>query len=480
MDFRTALYQVWTIARHSLVQAMRMKVAIVLVVFTLIMVVALPLLLQQPGETHEDHLRMVITYPIYLITFLLGILTLFLSTMTLSTEIKNQHIFLLDPKPVSRGTLLIGKWCGVMLINLILLTVMLGATYGFVKYLGRKGQGESQQGYDLVKWEVLSARRVAQPPLPPLDEWVKTEVNNIVAKGEVPEGKSLQWVEQQVRARLSKAAWVVPPGGVMTWTVKDLPKSLSKSKGAVVIRFRHFADAGSSETLLPGKFIVNEHGQPYSTREDAFSVEKSHFFGVPAEEVKPDGTLEISYQNTYAPPQEDKEAPPVIRAMFPFEDGIQVLYPAATFGENVIRAGAVIFMRLAFVAMVGIWASTFLSFPVAVLLSLVVFMVGYFADFILNDLVGQMIVFGTSMAPPWMPANPVDNLIRNVFASILMLFPNFAKFDVVTNLSEGMLISMASVFDCFLWLVLIRGGVLTLTGWLIFKRRELAAATTAT
>src|SRR5208283_4797287 len=99
-------------------------------------------------------LRLVITYSVMLITFLLGVLTLFLSAITLNTEIKNQHIYLLDPKPISRGTLLLGKWCGVMLVNLILLTVMLGATYGFLKYLGRRMKGESQQGYNLVRSEV--------------------------------------------------------------------------------------------------------------------------------------------------------------------------------------------------------------------------------------------------------------------------------------------------------------------------------------
>ena len=117
MDFRAAVYQVWTIARHSLVQAFRMKIAVVLIVFMLIMVPSLPFLLQS-DNTHEGLLRMLITYQIYLISFLLGVLTLFLSAITLNTEIKNQHIFLLDPKPVARGTLLLGKWCGVMLINL--------------------------------------------------------------------------------------------------------------------------------------------------------------------------------------------------------------------------------------------------------------------------------------------------------------------------------------------------------------------------
>jgi hypothetical protein len=473
MDFSGAVYQVWTIARQSVVQAFRMKVAVVLVVFMLIMVPSLPFLLQS-DNTHEGLLRMVITYSVMLITFLLGVLTLFLSAITLNTEIKNQHVFLLDPKPLARGTLLLGKWCGVMLINLILLTIMLGATYGFMRYLGRQTKGESQEGYDLVQWDLLTAREVAQPPLPPLEDWVQKEVKDIVASGEVPEGKSVQWVEKMVRQRLSKAAWIVPAGGVAKWTVSGIPKY----KGALLIRFRHYADGQLSDPVLPGKFTINAGGQPYSTFEGEFSVGKPHSVGVPSDVVKPDGTVEITYENKYAP--RDANQPPAVRAEFPFEDGIQVLYPAASFGENLIRAGAVIFMRLAFIAIVGLWASTFLSFPVAVLLSLVVFMIGYAADFILTGLVGQLVLFGPTMVPPWAPVNPVDNVIRTVLNYFFLMFPNFSQFDVVPNLSDGMIVSLGSILSCFLWLIVVRGGVLALTGWLIFRRRELAATTAAT
>ena len=390
MDFRAAVYQVWTIARHSLVQAFRMKIAVVLIVFMLIMVPSLPFLLQS-DNTHEGLLRMLITYQIYLISFLLGVLTLFLSAITLNTEIKNQHIFLLDPKPVARGTLLLGKWCGVMLINLFLLAAMMGATYGFMRYLGRQSKGESEEGYNLVQWDVLTARRAAQPPLPPLDDWVQKEVNDIVTKGQVPEGKSIPWVEKIVRERLEKAAWIVAPGGVQKWTVSGIPTNF---KGALVIRFRHYADGQLSDPVLPGKFTINAGGQPYAEVEDAFSIGKPRSFGVPPGVVKPDGTVEITYENKYAP--RDPDPPPAVRAAFPYEDGIQVLYPAATFGENLVRAGVIIFIRLAFIAIVGIWASTFLSFPVAVLLSLVVFMIGYAADFILTGLIGQLVIFGPS------------------------------------------------------------------------------------
>jgi hypothetical protein len=473
MNVRGTAHQVWTIAWHSVLQARRMKVAVVLIVFLMVLVPSLPFLLKS-DNTHEGLLRMVITYSMYLISFLLGILTLFLSTITLNTEIKNQHIFLLDPKPIARGTLLLGKWCGVMLINLALLVAMLGATYGLVKFLGRPTKGESKEGHDVVEWEVLTARQVARPPLPSLDKWVDAEVKNIQDNNEVPEGKSIQWVQKMVRERMSKAAWIVPTGGVMKWTVSGIPKY----KGALVIRFRQYADAQLGNPVLHGKFTVNEGGQPSSWIEDSFTLAKPHSFGVSSDVVKPDGTVDITYENLYEPTMRGDASS--IRAEFPFEDGIQVLYPVATFGENLVRAGLVVFLRLAFIAIVGIWASTFLSFPVAVLLSLVVFVVGYAVEFISTGLIGEMYIFGSSMVPPWMPLNPIDNVLRNLLTFFFSLFPNFNRFDVVSNLSDGMIVNMTTVFDCFLWLILVRGGILALTGWIIFKRRELAATSAAT
>jgi hypothetical protein len=270
---------------------------------------------------------------------------------------------------------------------------------------------------------------------------------------------------------MEKAAWIVPTGGVMKWTVPGIPKP--KTPGALVVRFRQYSDGQLGDPSLPGRFTVNEGGQPYTWLEDSFSLGKPHSFGVPSDELKADGTLEITYENRYAP--KGRGDPPVIHAEFPFEDGIEVLYPAATFGENVVRAGAVIFIRLAFIALVGVWASTFLSFPVAVLLSLVVFMIGYMADFIFTDLISQMYVFGSSMVPPWAPLNRLDDALRTVLRGFFMLFPNFNKFDVVPNLSDGMVVRWGMLRDCFLMLILVRGGILALTGWAIFQRRELAA-----
>jgi hypothetical protein len=470
------LNQVWTIARHSVVQAIRMRLVAVLIVFLLVLVPALPFLLQG-DKTHAGQLRLVLTYTIYLISFILSILTLFLSAITLNTEIRNQHIFLLDPKPVSRGTLLLGKWVGVMLIIIVLLAAMLGMTYGVAQYLGRRMPWESPQEYKAFRAEVMSARQVAVPPRPDLTQWINDEYEHAKKNDLLPKDWDERWAKMKIAQRLSKSAWRIAPGETVKWEI-NLGRPVSKDD-VVLVRFRHHGDSGAYDHVLKGFFVVNESGQPVVRYPDpirrigppGFQVGVPNSFMVSGSVVRPDGTLEVRYTNA------DTDG---VAGLFPFEDGIQVLYPSAGIGSNFFMIGGLMFCKLTLIAIVGIFASTFMSFPVAVFFSIVVFLVGHLASFIFTDLLKDVFIFGTSMVPPWMPLQAGDEIIRNAIAWFFSIFPNFAQYDLVPVMTEGIRIPAGSVVDCFIWFVVVRGGVLAVLAWYIYRRRELAALTPTT
>lgn len=470
------LNQVWTIARHSVVQAIRMRLVAVLVVFLLVLVPALPFLLQG-DKTHAGQLRIVLTYTIYLISFILSILTLFLSAITLNTEIRNQHIFLLDPKPVSRGTLLLGKWVGVMIIIVVLLVAMLGMTYGIVQFLGRRMPYESAPEYKAFRAEVMSARRGAAPERPNLNEWVNQEYEYAKSKDMLPAEWSEGWAKMKIRQRLEKGAWRVAPGETLKWEIKlDSPVS---PDDVILVRFRHHGGSGAYDHILQGNFVINESGQPVVKYPDplrrigppGFQVGVPNNFMVTGKVVRPDGTLEVRYTNT------DEDG---VAALFPFDDGIQILYPSSGIGTNFVLIGGLMFCKLTLIAIVGIFASTFMSFPVAVFFSIVVFVTGHLASFIFTDLLKDVYIFGTSMVPPWMPLRAGDEIIRNAMAWFFSIFPNFAQYDMVPVMTDGVLIPPMSVVDCFIWFVVLRGGILAVLAWYIFRRRELAALTPTT
>jgi ABC-type transport system involved in multi-copper enzyme maturation permease subunit len=471
------LKQVWTIASHSVLQAVRMKVVVVLIAFLLVLVPALPFLIKT-DQTHLGQVRMVITYSLYLISFLLSVLTLFLSAITLNTEIKNQHIFLLDPKPVRRGALLAGKWLGVMLINLVLLAAMLATSYGCVRFLSRQWKAEGEMDYTVFRTQALTARTALNPRMPDLEEKIDEEYQRLQKENQLPEHKSEEWVRERLRAQAKQSAWVIYPNASVTWIVKGLPLALSRSQQQwVTVKFKHFGGGGASTHEIPGQFVFNASGDRRADLQKTFLVGRPHEFAVPSWTIRPDetdprsGVLEIVYTNM------DRQG---VAALFPYEEGIQVLYPSATLAENYIREGLVVMANLALIAIVGIFASTFLSFPVAVLFSLLVFMVGHMANFIVLDMLEDLYVFGTSMAPPGTPLVWGDEALRGILRGFFSLFPNFAKHDAVPQISSGVLITFGDILSAYFWFCVVRGGVLALLGLVIFNRRELAALTANT
>jgi len=495
MGFWASLKQIWTITRHSILQAIRMKVVIILVAFLLLLVPSLPFLLKG-DDTLGGQIRMVMTYCTYLTSFLLSVLTLFLSAATLNTEIRDKHILLLDPKPVPRSVVLVGKWLGVMVINLALLALMLGTNYGLVRWMGRfKPVGMSEvnerimlrspervqkamqaahenavamnnQQHERLKAEILTARTLALPPLPDMTVQIDAEVERIKSENRMPERKTEKWVRQRLAERFSKRAWRVPPRGTQEWTVSNVPKF----DGWLVIRFRHYGDKGSSSYRLPGEMLVNEGGEPNSIYPGPFGVGNLHHFAVPSGVIRDDGKVTIRYNNLSN----------TVSAMFPYQDGIQVLYPSGMLSGNFVRAGVMITMRLALIAIVGIFASTFLSYPVAVLLTMVVFLVGHLTNFLFTDLLKDVYLFGSSAVAPGTPLNPLDEVTRQIIYYFFSMFPNFSQYDIVPMLSNGYVVVNAILLKCFVDIVLIRGGILAVAGWLIYRRRELAAVTPTT
>jgi hypothetical protein len=96
-------------------------------------------------------------------------------------------------------------------------------------------------------------------------------------------------------------------------------------------------------------------------------------FEVPADAVASDGYLGLEFINV---PLNDTVV------IFPLEDGLELLYKADTFTANFGRAILLIFARLIFLAALAVFAGSFLSFPVAILLCLSVFTMANMSGYI--------------------------------------------------------------------------------------------------
>jgi len=507
-----ALKQVWTVARHSILQALRMKVALVLVGFMAVLLVVMPYVLKS-DQTHEGQAKIFITYSMYLISFVLSVLTLLLSTAALWAEVKGRQILMLDTKPISRGTLLLGKWAGVMLINVVLVAVMFTTTYLLlVFWISRRwpAQWETDADYERYKARVFTARRGLAPPIDPreLMKRVDARYEEYKRKGWLPEDRSEEWIRQQIRQQVAREAWGVKAYSSRRWTIEGIPRF----RGWLMFGFRHYGPVGREKYYIRGRFVLNEHGKvvvriPEPTwvkGKDGktqmlslagnFKGGKHYSFAVTPAVVE-NGKLEIRYDN---------QDPDGITAQFPFMGGITVEYPVMGLLErvvfsssfltklagkwyparrlvessglfsNFVRGGLILLMRLAFLSIVGVFASTFLGFPVAVMLVTTVYFVGQVRTLLFTKMLPNLYIFGSAMQPPWARINQMDAFVRSVVAHFFGIFPSLSQYDMVPALSNGTFIGVGALINAFFWLILVRGTLIGFLAWLIFRRRELA------
>ena len=497
MDSARMLQQIRTIARHTILHALRMKIALVLVAFLVVLLVAMPYMLKS-DQTHVGQAKIVLTYSSYLITFMLSVLTLLLSASSLWAEVKGRQILMLDTKPVSRGTILLGKWVGIMLINCVLVAVMFLATYLLlIFWVGRPMPRELPRDYEVFKAKVFTARRSLSPQVDPSE--LMRRVNEVYStykeKGWLPQDRSEQWVRQQIQEQVGKEAWNVSANSARTWVIEGIPEF----HGWLVINFRHFAPVKKQNYTIIGRFIFNQKGDtvvriPESGMGQNFKGGKLHTFALTPKVVE-DGKITITYENR------DPEGLP---AQFPFVGGMQVQYPVMGVLEravsssqwltklvgksailtrfvetsgllsNFFRAGLILLWQLTFLSILGIFASTFLGFPVAVMGCTTVCVVGLLRVMLFSKMLPKLYLFGDAMRPPWAAINQADTLVRMGIAQFFSLFPSFTQYDTVPALASGIHINGFYVWDSFLWLVLVRGLILAFFAWLIFRRRELA------
>ncbi|MHC4807909.1 MAG: hypothetical protein ACYTBX_16850, partial [Planctomycetota bacterium] len=146
--------------------------------------------------------------------------------------------------------------------------------------------------------------------------------------------------------------------------------------------------------------------------------------------------------------------------IFPLEDGLEVLYKADTFAGNFIRAVLLILFRLIFLACLGILASTFLSFPVAILLCLVLFFTASFSGFVIES-------FGYL-------SESISVIYSYTFKWMIRLLPQFDKYNPTKFLVPARLLGWSLLAECAAFMVCIKALLMLVFALVIFSYREIA------
>jgi len=518
------------IGRNVLSEAVRLRLSIVFIVLLIFGLAALPGLLDsdQPLRYRVQSFMQFGTGGSF---WLIALLTVFFSVSTVSTEQRDKIIWQTMTKPVAAWKYLLGKWIGVAVLAAVLLAVSSSGVFLFVEYLRNQpaiGEKEAFISYAdeglsedrlVLETQILSAQRTIEAEEPVLDEAtiqdiIKQRIEQI--RQADPSYEFTADTETKFREDLIKQNrllyFAIQPGESRNFVFEGINL---KETDDVPLVLRYRIDSSANEPSkqykisfgLPGLApIVRNTGLghthtlplapliilPARSSEPIPQVllpDDPNFSRalqliragklpnatyIRAGEMVDQGRFVIQMSNGQFAYLANEQGQIVSPTIVPNEEylqipggGLTLSYSAGSYHANYARTMGVLWLKLAFLAMLGIFCSTFLSFPVASMVSLGVFLMAESAGYI------SLAVSNYSTLGDDDHVNFFKLAISAIAYSVSWIFNVYAELKPVEKLVNGQIVggvdmlSAAGVIGA--WCLVLFGASVV-----IFRRRELA------
>ena len=458
------MHSIWAVARNTLAQALRMKIAAVVVLLMLILLPLMSMVMDGDG-TLLGKLQTFTSYGLGLISLLLCILTIAISTFTLSNDIKRKHIFLVITKPICRWELVLGKLVAVVLLNIILLSIFSGVLYACTLLIPRMAGG-TEIDRMRAQAEFFTSRVGIKAAIDKdlLSDRAQSRYDELEKSGQIPEEMSYGRVIGELFGQEIMKAKKVDPGEVKEWDFENVwVKNPDDPNAILFVRCQYQVTATPPDEKVFGMWRIGDLRQlrggtkletPIYNIERAGAIRVAQEFAIPANAIADDGYLGIAFFNN-----------PSLNQTTIIPEDLEVLYRTGGFGDNFIRAVLMILVRLIFLAILGISLTTWLSFPVAILVCVSIFFVGLTNGFIL-DAINSLgatagIIYSLSIKP------------------LLWLLPQFdGDYNPNGYIVDGRTIRWTFLATTAIVTLFVKGLLMLFAGMLIFSRREVAKAVT--
>lgn len=471
------------IARNTLAEAVRLKLSVVFLVLLVIGLAALPQLLD-PKEFLRYRVQSFLQYGMGGSFWLIGLLVLLFAVASVAFDQRDKTIWQTMTKPVSAAQYVLGKWLGVAMLAAVLMTVCGSGVYLFTEYLRNQTASNEIKPYVaeegrlisedrlILETQVLSARDTVQIEPWEIDEAkfresVSARVNSILEESQVPGETEVQRdfrrsvitsrITSDLRKTLSQAQRVIGPGESSVYRFSGLAAAKQTSR-PLVLRYKINSGGNMPDVLY--RITFQFKGALAEVRE----VPLAQTLTIPLlpSVVDDEGNVEVQVTNgdvfRGSANPESLSFPP---------DGLEITYAAGSFRTNFLRVVGVLWVKLAFLAMVGVVAGTFLSFPVACLVSLTIFFSAEGASFTRSaldnysteDQQGKPLIFRT--------------IISKVAEAVSGVFQVYSDLKPTAHLVEGLRLGWG---DAAMGVasVALATMVLYVIGVIVMKRRELA------
>jgi len=476
--------QAFAIARGVLLEATRTKMSIAFLSILLVVLPLIPILLD-PESPLRHRVQTMLSRSLGATFIIAAFLTVFLGCATVAFEIRDRQIWQVLTKPVSKFGYLFGKWLGIVSLNFAILTIAGLSVFMYMQYLRTTPVAEGLQG-DLdrlaVEEEVLTARERSLPKFEVLtNEQVASRVETMIdADDELREEDQIrvqlrQKLRDEVQEQYLAQQRSIPAnrdGTIYSHTYTFSGLQQAKEMGTpLAFRYKFFIGAADEQETYDAGFVYNN--DPATRHLVTYVPTMTHVTMVPAYLITDDGKLSITIYNLFDPGSEY-----YYKGTMSFDkDGIQLLYRVGNFESNFFRAILVLLIKLSFLAALAIAVSTFLSFPVACMITLTVFASATLSPYLTQSLdyyfppsTEDFDFSQIGITIQW----AFESVVHAIATAIVFCLDGFGSQRPATQLVNGMLITWGTVLKGFVTIGVVWSGVALAIGTFVLRKRQLA------
>ncbi len=503
---------IWAVTRQTFIQCARTRIIVVFCLLLAICILGTGFKMTGDG-TLKGRIQTFLSYSTSLTQLLLCLVTIFLTTSIITSDIRHKYIFTVASKPLARWQYVLGRWCGVVGLMGLLLIIALGSIYLLSQHLRKQPtriEREAESGLtqpkkpDLdrlgVENEIFTARDTHLPEPPDIEKVLRKKIKQLIEeRGKdnlirdhinktVPDKaqaekmlshpdtrqQAFDQIESALREQIIEDAHLVRPGKAIVLTFTGL-KPASADESLLQIRYKLNPFKSGKTTLAGAWQVVNPDGPTDPPMSRSESAKTTSSFMIAPRFVSEEGRLTVFYFNLQ---------PETIVKIQPRD--VVVLQRVGGFESNFARAGLLILIRLMFLAAVSVLFGVFLSFPITSLAVMMIFTVGTISAF-LHD---------ATRLPRQGEPSAFEYFSHYLVKGIFIAVPTFSRTSASDLLVDGEYIAPKTLIREYLvtfqqpgtdsgrfWKTInleiqtgmgLRTLLALAVGWLIFRRRELA------
>ena len=512
------------IARNVVEEAVRNKIVLLLLGLLLIALAYWPwsLLGQSNPQPLRYQIQGFLSFATTVSGLLLGAVTILFGAYSVGGDIQINRTGDVFVKPLGRVGYLVGKWLGVVLLTGTILAVQTAVIWGVARLWMGTNYVSDAEDLTTVSQRVLVARE-AERPVPEVAfedaararfKTATEQDGDLVARRgraqlfndylneqrnaflDVPAASSKIYLfdnlsgaraeAERVRERIGrdapKIAEQFKAAGVADVRPEDLTLELFAGDPVLAARtgvdvqgamlqFRFKIKGTNSYGSKTAAFHLKVNGRVVNNGEPIVApIDLVQVYDLPATYVDDAGRLALEVINDVPDAKVAPPAPPAVADLAFDPDTWPTLYHiVGSFGANLVRGAVVQWVRLMFLAMLGVVTAGLLSYPVAAVLSLSVWVLAASGDW-LNETLSYRVADTDVAAIDQTVNNAALPLVRFVAS----LFARYSHVDVGQRLVDGVYLGWGEVLLTTAWVLVVWTGAALLIGGYLFTRREIA------